>query len=60
MTPAEANNTAAANGLNIKYSGNINTGSMVSKAYDQDIATGTQVNVGTTVTVYFRDESSTD
>lgn len=60
MTPAEANNAAAANGLNIKYSGNINTGSTISKAYDQDIATGTQVNVGTTVTVYFRDESSTD
>ncbi|MBO5200570.1 MAG: PASTA domain-containing protein [Clostridia bacterium] len=60
MTPAEANNTASSNGLNIKYSGNISSGTRITKAYDQDIAYGTEVAVGTTITVYFRDESSTD
>ena len=55
MTPAEANNASSSLGLNIKYSGNTTSGTQ--KAYDQDVEAGTQVAVGTTVTVYFRDEN---
>ena len=58
MTPAQVNTTISANGLNISNSGNISSG--LAKAYSQDIDPGTQVAVGTKITVYFRDESSTD
>lgn len=58
MTPAEVNTTISANGLNVSNSGNISSG--LAKAYSQDIEPGTQVAVGTKITVYFRDESSTD
>ncbi len=59
MTQSEANSAAHAAGLNIKYSGNTTSGN-ISKAYDQSIPKGNEVAAGTTVTVYFRDESSTD
>ena len=58
MTPAQVNTTISANGLNVSNSGNISSG--LAKAYSQDIEPGTQVSVGTKITVYFRDESSID
>ena len=60
MTPSEANNAASSLGLNIKYSGNITSGSGSQKAYDQDVEAGKEVAAGTTVTVYFRDENVTE
>ncbi len=59
MTQNEANSAANAAGLNIKYSGNTLSGN-TAKAYDQSIPKDNEVVAGTTVTVYFRDESSTD
>ncbi len=59
MTPTEANVAASSAGINIKYSGNT-TASSTTVAYDQDISAGSEVVVGTTVTVYFRDTSSVD
>ena len=59
MTTSEVTASAASVGINVKCSGNTNTGS-VTVAYDQDIAHGTEVAAGTTVTVYFRDNTSVD
>ena len=59
MTTSEVNSAAASAGINVRYSGNTNTGS-VTIAYDQDIPHGTEIAVGSTVTVYFRDNTSVD
>lgn len=58
LTAAEVNTTAAAIGLNVEFSGNIAIAGL--KAYNQSIAAGTSVEIGTIVTVYFRDESAVD
>ncbi len=57
-TATEVNTTAARLGLNIEFSGNIAISGL--RAYSQSIAAGTQVEPGTIVTVYFRDESTVD
>jgi len=57
-TATEVNTTAAKLGLNIEFSGNIAIAGL--KAYSQSVAQGTQVDVGTIVTVYFRDETAVD
>ena len=47
--------------LNIKISGtNQYTSGTAATAYAQSIAPGTVVEIGTTITVYFRDESVAD
>ncbi len=60
MTAGEANTAAYGAGLNIKYSGNTGSNSLHTRAYDQDIAKGTEVTIGTTVTVYFREATTSD
>ena len=57
-TATEVNTTAARLGLNIEFSGNIAISGL--RAYSQSIAAGTQVEPGTILTVYFRDESTVD
>ena len=57
-TATEVNTTAAKLGINIEFSGNISISGL--KAYSQSVAAGTEVEVGTIVTVYFRDESAVD
>ncbi len=58
LTATEVNTTAANLGLNIEFSGNIAISGL--KAYSQSVATGTEVDVGTIITVYFRDETAVD
>lgn len=57
-TATEVNTMATRLGLNIEFSGNISIAGL--RAYSQSIASGTQVEPGTIVTVYFRDESTVD
>ncbi len=58
FTATEVNTTAAKLGINIEFSGNIVISGL--KAYSQSVASGTQVDVGTIITVYFRDETAVD
>lgn len=58
LTATEANTTAASAGVNIEFSGNILTSGL--KAYNQSIQAGTQVEAGSIITVYFRDETAVD
>ncbi len=58
LSATEVNTKAASAGINIEFSGNTTTGGL--KSYKQSIAEGTQVDAGTIVTVYFRDESTVD
>lgn len=58
LTAAEVNKAAAAAGINIKFSGNVTSNSVLS--YAQDIKAGETVALGQIVTVYFRDEASAD
>ena len=57
-TATEVNTLAASLGLNVEFSGNTAISGL--KAYNQSIAANTSVEVGTIVTVYFRDESAVD
>ena len=59
MTVGQASTAAYGAGLNIKLSGNTASGS-AAIAYDQDIEKNTEAKIGTTVTVYFREASTTD
>lgn len=59
MTMATANSSAATAGINIEFAGNT-TGENGVLAYKQSVAAGTKVDVGTVVTVYFRDNSAVD
>ncbi len=58
LTATEVNTQAANIGLNVEFSGNTAISGL--KAYNQSIAPNTSVEVGTIVTVYFRDESAVD
>ncbi len=58
LTATEANKAAANAGVNIEFSGNTATSGL--KSYNQSIKSGTKVEAGTIVTVYFRDESAVD
>ena len=59
MTVGEANTAASGAGINIKYSGNTASNAKA-KAYDQDIKPKTEVELGTTITVYFRETTTSD
>ena len=59
MTVGQASTAAYGAGLNIKLSGNTASGS-AAIAYAQDIEKNTEAKIGTTVTVYFREASTTD
>ncbi|MBQ5911160.1 MAG: PASTA domain-containing protein [Clostridia bacterium] len=59
MTVSEASTAASNAGLNIKFSGNT-TSSTGARAYDQDVEVNTEVTIGTTVTVYFRESTTSD
>lgn len=58
LTANEVNSTAANAGVNIKFSGNVTSNTVLS--YAQDIEAGETVSLGQIITVYFRDESSAD
>ncbi len=58
LTASEVNSAAAAAGINVEFSGNVSSGTVLS--YAQDIAQGETVSLGQIVTVYFRDEASAD
>ncbi len=59
MTPAQVNNAAAKAKINVKYSGTGVSGSQL-LAYQQSVESGTKVEAGTTITVYFRHNDSSD
>lgn len=58
LTATEVNTAAAKAGINIEFSGNTSSAGL--KAYRQSIDAGQQVQAGTIVTVYFRDNSAVD
>ena len=59
MTPSVVNSSAISCGINVEFSGNtISGGSVIS--YKQSIAPNTEVDAGTVVTVYFRDNTAVD
>ena len=58
LTVSEVNSVAANAGVNIEFSGNITSRTVVS--YSQNIPVGESVPLGQIVTVYFRDEASAD
>ncbi len=59
MSVKEVNDTAAAAGINVKFSGNT-LSSANTLAFSQSIKAGETVSIGTGVTVYFRDNTVTD
>lgn len=59
MTVSEVNTLAAEKGINVKFSGNTLEGANT-LAYGQSVKPETEVKSGTSVTVYFRDDSVTD
>lgn len=58
LTINEVNSKAASAGINVEFSGNITSNTVLS--YAQDIKEGETVSLGQIVTVYFRDEASAD
>ena len=58
LTVNQVNSAAASAGINVEFSGSITSSEALS--YNQDIAAGESVPMGTIVTVYFRDEASAD
>ena len=58
LTANEANTVAASSGINIEFSGLSSAAGL--KSYKQSIEQGTEVEAGTIVTVYFRDDSAVD
>lgn len=58
MKATQVNAAAAAAGVNVEFSGNIKGAG--SKAYKQSIGAGTAVELGTVVSVYFRDDDTGD
>lgn len=58
LTATEVNAKATQLGINIEFSGNISISGLL--AYNQSVPSGTQIDVGSIVTVYFRDESTVD
>lgn len=59
MTVAQVNSAAAEVGINVSFEGSSLENSGVT-AYSQSEAAGAKVNLGSTVTVYFRDNSTVD
>ncbi len=58
FTASEVNSIAASVGINVEFSGNVASNTVLS--YAQDIAEGETVSLGQIVTVYFREEASAD
>ncbi len=58
LTANEVNAAAAQAGINVEFSGNVSSSSIVS--YNQSVAAGDTVPLGQIITVYFRDEASAD
>ncbi len=58
LTATEVNTLAASVGLNVEFSGNMAVSGL--KAYNQSVAANSSVEIGSIVTVYFRDESTVD
>ncbi len=58
MTVSQVNSAASAAGVNVEFSGNIKGAG--TKAYKQSVAAGTNVELGTVVSVYFRDDDTGD
>ena len=58
LTASEVNKAAASAGINVEFSGNTNTGGL--RSYRQSVEAGTEVDAGTLVTVYFRDDTVID
>lgn len=58
LTATEVNTMATKLGINVEFSGNIAIAGL--RAYNQSVPNGTQIDVGSIVTVYFRDESTVD
>lgn len=58
LTANEVNSAAAAAGINIEFSGSISSSAV--KSYSQSVSAGETVSLGQIITVYFRDETSTD
>ncbi len=56
LTISQANATAASAGLNIQFSGNTSTSSVI--AYKQDIEAGSTVERGKVISVFFRDTNA--
>ena len=59
MTVSQVNSAAAEAGINVSFEGSSLENSGVT-AYSQSEAAGEKVNLGSTVTVYFRDNSTVD
>ncbi len=58
LTASEVNAAAASAGINVEFSGNVSSSTVLS--YAQDINPEETVSLGQIVTVYFRDEASAD
>lgn len=58
LTAAQVNQAATNAGINAQFSGNTNQGEV--QSYRQSIEPGTEVDAGTVVTVYFRDNAVVD
>lgn len=58
LSATEVNAVAARAGVNIEFAGNTTTGGL--KSYKQSIGEGTAVDIGTVITVYFRDDNVVD
>ncbi len=56
---SQVNALAAESGLNVKFSGNTLEGANT-LSFSQSVEAGTEVSTGTSITVYFRDDSVTD
>lgn len=59
LTAAAVNNTAAASGVNVDFSGTSPSDDKI-RAFRQSVAAGTEVKQGTIITVNFRDSSAND
>ena len=59
MTMSVVNSSAIAAGINVEFAGNTSSSNVV-LAYRQSIAANTEVDSGTVVTVYFRDNTAVD
>ena len=60
MSLSQVNSVAASANINLEIAGNYSGGAGVSYVYKQNIAANTEVEAGTVVTVYFRENSTAE
>ena len=60
MSLSQVNSAAASANINLEIAGNYSGGAGVSYVYKQNIAANTEVEAGTVVTVYFRENSTAE